>query len=171
MISLLEKNGGVVERLAGDCIMAMFGPPIARQRQDQIDADAVAAVRYACQMDEVLWSLNEKYRDENLPEMRVGIGIHSGELVGCSLGNAERQQYATIGDTTNTAARLMSAAKELMQQAPGDKVTGIVVSERTRGLLHGAFDLRPLGPVACKGKKQRIECYVLHTGRHDDAVR
>jgi len=101
--------------------------------------------------------------------MRVGIGIHSAELVGCSLGNAERPQYATIGDTTNIAARLMSVAKELMHQASGGKVTGIVVSEAARGLLHGAYDLQPLGPVACKGKKQLVECYVLHTGRHDES--
>jgi adenylate cyclase len=161
MSRLIEKNGGIVERFAGDCIMAMFGPPIPRRCRDEIAADAAAAVRYACQMRDEMRRLNELYRAEHLPAMRVGVGIHSGELVSCSLGSAVRQQYATIGDTTNTAARLMTVAKQMMEQRAPGELCGIVISEATRTLLRGEFDLRPLGKVACKGKSQPVECYSI----------
>jgi adenylate cyclase len=164
MSRLVEEHGGIVERLAGDAIMAMFGVPIARRGPPEVQADALAAVRYACRMTDAVRELNASYRREGLPEIRVGIGIHSGVLVGCCLGGPERQQYATIGDSANTAARLMTVAKELMKHPGTDEVCRIVLSESTRILLRGVFELRPLGPVALKGKRLPLECYAVEPG-------
>jgi adenylate cyclase len=161
MTALTERHGGVVERLAGDCIMAMFGAPVVRQHSHEIEADAAAAVRFAMQMRQSLHQLNAAFRAQNLPAMHIGIGIHSGELVSCSLGNAERQQYATIGDTTNVAARVMEVAKGYLRQTPMNETCCIVISEATRILLCDTVDLIPLGPMNCRGKRQPVECYIV----------
>lgn len=161
MTTLIEHHGGVVERLAGDCVMAMFGPPLVRQHQNEVQADAAAAVRFAIQMRYALEGLNARFRADGLPLMRVGIGIHSGELVSCSLGNAGRQQYATIGDTTNVAARIMTVAKNWLRDAPAAHACCMVISEATRSLLEAPPELVPLGPVTCKGKTQPVCCYML----------
>jgi adenylate cyclase len=161
MTALIERHGGVVERLAGDCVMAMFGPPVIRQHPHEIEADADAALRFAIQMRQALGQMNAAFLAQRLPAMRVGVGIHSGELVSCSLGNAERQQYATIGDTTNVAARVMEVAKDRLRQPPMEEVCCIAISEATRALLRGPVDLIPLGPVTCKGKRQPVDCYVV----------
>jgi adenylate cyclase len=161
MTSLIELHGGVIERLAGDCVMAMFGPPIVRRRREEIEADAMAAACYARKIGEALLDLNRTYRAEGWPEIRVGIGIHSGELVSCSLGSFKRQQYATIGDTTNVAARMMTVAKECMETSTGHETCCVALSGATRHLLCGAFRLQSLGPVICKGKKHPISCYLL----------
>jgi adenylate cyclase len=163
MTSLIERHNGVIDRLAGDCVMALFGPPIVRQHLHEIETDAIEAVRYAVSMSQTLLELNRTYRAEDLPEIRVGIGIHSGELVSCCLGSAKRQQYTTIGDTANTAARLMTVAKEYMKKIGSDDVSCVALSNATRVLLGGAFNLHSLGPVMCKGKKDPIACYLLHS--------
>lgn len=162
MSALIEQHGGVVERLAGDCIMAMFGPPVVRRRQHEVRADATAALGFALQMQEALAGLNASFQAEGLPKMRVGIGIHSGELVSCSLGSAKRQQYATIGDTTNVAARIMAVAKDRLRQEQAASYCCIVISHATSILLDRPVDLLPLGPMACKGKTDPVDCYVAN---------
>ncbi|MFL5289708.1 MAG: adenylate/guanylate cyclase domain-containing protein [Rhodopila sp.] len=161
MTALIERHGGVVERLAGDCVMAMFGPPVIREHQHEIEADAAAALRFAMQMRQALYRLNRTFLADGLPVMRVGVGIHSGTLVSCSLGNADRQQYATIGDTTNVAARVMEVAKDHLRQPLTNDICCIVISEATRALLCDPVDLIPLGPVTCRGKRQPVGCYIV----------
>jgi adenylate cyclase len=163
--SLIEQHRGVVERLAGDCVMAMFGPPVVRQHRHEILADAGAAVRFATEMRRALGELNAWFRGEGLPEMHVGIGIHSGELVSCSLGNADRQQYATIGDTTNVAARVMTVAKDWLRDDSAAGSCCIVISDATRLLLEAPPDLVTLGPIMCKGKIQPVHCHMLAADR------
>jgi adenylate cyclase len=141
--------------------MAMFGPPVARRHRHEIKADATAAVRFAIEMRRALRALNARFRTEGLPEMRVGVGIHSGELVSCSLGSADRQQYATIGDTTNVAARIMAVAKDRLRENVTMGTCCIVISDSTRSLLDQSSDLISLGPIMFKGKDQPVNCYVL----------
>jgi len=161
MSVLIEQHGGVLERLASDCIMAMFGPPVVRRHQHEIRADATAALSFALRMQEALVGLNAGFHAKGLPDMRVGIGIHSGGLVSCSLGSAGRQQYATIGDTTNVAARIMTIAKDRLRQGQAAGFCCIVISDATRNLLDRSVDLSPLGPLPCKGKTQPVDCYVV----------
>ncbi len=161
MTQLIDEHGGVVERFSGDGILAMFGVPLPRETSEEIAADAASAVRCALRMGEVLDRLNLDYRDAALPEIRVGIGIQSGVLVGCSLGSRDRQQYTTMGDTTNTAARLVNVAKDVMKVPGATQCVCIVVGRATRALIADLFDLHPLGAVELKGKHRRTECFAV----------
>lgn len=161
MTSLVGAHGGIVEHFAGDGIISVWGVPIARRDPRQIGADAVGAVRCALGMADALRALNLRYASEGLPEMRVGIGIYSGDLIGCSIGSAERRQYSTIGDTPNTAARLVGVAKDNMK-AEGSHVTcRIVVGEATLALLGDRFTTRPLGSFPLKGKSRPVACHIV----------
>jgi adenylate cyclase len=161
MTSLVGAHGGIVEHFAGDGIISVWGVPIARQDAREVEADAVSAVRCAVEMAEALRALNLRYASEGLPEMRVGIGINSGDLIGCSIGSAERRQYSTIGDTPNTAARLVGVAKDHMK-AEGPQVTcRIVVGEATLALLGDRFATRALGSFPLKGKSRPVVCHIV----------
>ena len=163
MTQLVDAHGGVVERFSGDGVLAMFGVPLPRSSQAEIAADAAAAVDCALRMGEALETLNAEYRASDQPEIRVGIGIQSGELVGCSLGSRERQQYTTMGDTTNTAARLVNVAKRVMK-TPGDtQVACVVIGRATEALLDGRCATLPLGMVELKGKHRGTECFAVQT--------
>jgi adenylate cyclase len=161
MTHLVDEHNGVVERFVGDGILAMWGVPIARRNAAEIGADAVAAVRCALRMRDGLNELNQFYRDEGLPEMSVAIGIYSGELLGCTLGNAARQQYTTVGDTTNTAARLTTVAKDLMKIPEYESTCEVVVGSTTHVLLGERFIGRPLGAFALKGKSRLVDCFAI----------
>jgi adenylate cyclase len=112
-------------------------------------------------MSERLAQLNAAYRQQGLPEMRVGIGIYSGELVSCSLGSAERQQYSTVGDTSNTAARLTTVAKDMMKAGRTEERCFTVIGETTYALVAGEIEVRPIGRFSLKGKAQSVACYAL----------
>ncbi len=161
MTQLIDEHGGVVERFSGDGILAMFGVPLPRETNEEIAADACSAVRCAMRMGEVLDRLNVDYRASGQPEIRVGIGIQSGVLVGCSLGSLERQQYTTMGDTTNTAARLVNVAKDVMKVPGATECVRVVVGRATFALVMDSFEMHPLGAVELKGKHRRTECFAV----------
>jgi adenylate cyclase len=161
MTSLVGSHGGIVEHFAGDGIIAVWGAPIARRTVAATEQDAVAATACAVEMAAALHALNLRYRSENLPEMRVAIGIYSGDLIGCSIGSAERRQYSTIGDTPNTAARLVGVAKDHMKAEGPDVDCRIVAGEATLALLHGSFETRPLGSFPLKGKSRPVLCHIV----------
>jgi adenylate cyclase len=161
MTSLVGVHGGIVEHFAGDGIISVWGVPIARKKPEELQADAAAAVRCALEMAAALRALNLRYVSEGLPEMRVGIGIYSGDLIGCSIGNSERRAYSTIGDTPNTAARLVGVAKDHMKAEGTHIACRIVVGEATLTLLGDRFATRPLGSFPLKGKSRPIDCHIV----------
>ena len=161
MTSLVGVHGGIVEHFAGDGIISVWGVPIARKKAEEMQSDASAAVRCALEMAAALRALNLRYASEGLPEMRVGIGIYSGDLIGCSIGNSERRAYSTIGDTPNTAARLVGVAKDHMKAEGTHVACRIVVGEATLALLGDRFATRPLGSFPLKGKSRPVACHIV----------
>ncbi len=159
MARVVGEHRGIVSSFVGDGLMAVFGAPIARHSASEIAADAVAATRCALGIGAMLQSLNETYARERLPAIRAAIGIHSGVVVACSLGIAERQQYTVIGDPANTASRLVQLAKDRMRNS-GD-VCLAVMGEPTRNLVHRDFALDALGPQGIRGKSQSLACYLV----------
>ncbi len=143
---------GMVNQLAGDGMMALFGAPIARE-----DAP-VRAVWAALGIHEALHGLNERLRAAGKPELRARIGIHTGPVVVGTVGNDHKMDYTAIGDTTNLAARLESLA------TPGTTL----LSEETFHLVRGFIEVRPVGPFAVKGKSEEVVAFEVV--RRRDAV-
>jgi len=139
---------GIVNQLAGDGMMALFGAPIAHEDAPQ------RAVRAALAIREALERFNREFRSKHGIEVQARIGIHSGPVVVGTVGNDFKMDYTATGDTTNLASRLESLA------APGT----ILISEATHRLVRGFFEVRTAGPFAVKGKSDSIPAYeVLRT--------
>src|SRR5207248_316227 len=109
---IVGAHGGVILRFSGDSIMAVFGVPVARTRDDDIARDAVNAVDCALAMQRRLIALNVDLESRGLPLIGMRIGILTGPVTAGSLGTEQRMEYNVHGDTVNTSARLESFQRE-----------------------------------------------------------
>ena len=147
MFDAISEHGGVVNQMIGDGLMAIFGAPLP------LAEPALAAVRAALGMVEMLEMFNlERTMLEKLP-IRIGIGIASGEVVAGYTGTQQRATYTCIGDTVNLAARLEAHTKEAGR--------GILVDGATQAALAERMVLEPLGEVKFKGKVSAVQVYAV----------
>ena len=137
------KYEGIVNQLAGDGVMALFGAPIAHEDAPQ------RAVRAALGIRTALGVLNEQLRARRGFELQARFGINTGPVVVGAVGNDLKLDYTAIGDTTNLAARMQSLAE------PG----AILVSETTYRRVRGFFELEPAGVFDVKGKSEPVAGY------------
>jgi adenylate cyclase len=138
MSEVVRKNQGFLNKFIGDGLLVVFGVPLGQSVKD----DACRAVRTAVEMLERVEALNAERAPER-PELKIGIGIHTGELTAGTVGSRDRQEYSVIGETVNLASRLEGLCKEL-------KVS-IVLSPTTQELVRRAFDTAPLAEARVRG--------------------
>jgi len=145
MVGCVIAEGGAVDKYIGDAIMAVFGAPVP-----QVD-DALRAVRAALQMRARLAALNASFQERGLPQIRFGLGLHSGLVVAGHMGHSERLEYTVIGDPVNVASRLESMTKELK--------TDILLSEDTYQKVRDHVEAEPLQRMVVRGRAQEILVY------------
>jgi adenylate cyclase len=139
MTDQIFSRGGTLDKYIGDAIMAFFGAP-------NPDPDhAQHAIGAAVAMQETLRSLNAA-RPEGYPELKMRIGINSGEAFAGDIGCEKRMDYTVMGSTVNLASRLESGVAK-----PGQ----IVIGPRTAELV-GQDQLRRLEGVTLKGIEQEV---------------
>lgn len=155
----VSRYGGVIRQYAGDAIVAIFGIPVPRQTQAEIDQDARNAVLCALAMEAALRELNQRWRREGRPSAGMRIGIYTGAAVSGTLGNADRSEYVVLGDTVNTASRLESYDKERFAPDADARPSRILIGEPTLVRLGDRFDAEWAGDVALKGKENLIRIY------------
>jgi adenylate cyclase len=144
--------GGMIDKYIGDAVMAVFGAPFSKGN------DAANAVQSAIQIQRLLIELNRDAAARQWPELRVGIGINTGVVTAGNIGSPRRLDYTVVGDSVNTASRLMS-------NAAGQQ---ILISHATAAELDGKFDLEELPPLCIKG---RIEPVHLFSVEWEEAAR
>ena len=136
MTNLIFQSGGVVDKLMGDGIMAFWGAPLA------IENPAREAMKCALRMIEELEALAR--RDERFVDLKIGIGICTGEAVVGNFGGERRFDYSVIGDTVNLASRLEGLTRPFK--------VGILANRQTIEEAGGGFITREIGLVKVKGK-------------------
>ena len=144
LVEILDRHGGIVNKFLGDGFLALFGAPF-----EAADAAhrAVAAAR------EMLVAMDGINEATSWP-LRIGIGIHFGEVVAGNIGSPRRKEYTVIGDTVNCAARLESLNKEFNSQ--------LLISAVVREALgNDANDAVSLGQVAVKGYDRPMPVWQL----------
>ena len=144
---IVFRHGGTVDKFIGDCIMAVWGAPIP---QEDHAARALAA---ADDMMRFLETANEEWKEKYDVEIRLGIGVNSGEAIVGNVGSDKRMEYTVIGDVVNIAARLEAIA--LPNQ--------VLVAETTQRLAGDRFALRELGARRLTGRKTETRVYALET--------
>ena len=145
MVKVLFEHRGTLDKFVGDMVMALFGAPL----DDEDHAEH--AVLTALSMVRALDVLNAEWESFGLPRLDIGIGINTGEMVAGNIGSETIMSYTVIGDAVNLGARLESLNKEYG--------TRIIISESTRVLLKGQYDIRPLGSVTVKGKTRPVAIF------------
>ncbi len=147
MVDVILSNGGVPDKFLGDGIMAIYGAPLA------YGDDAERAVRTALTMREKLQEINEKRAISGKESFRIGIGIHTGEVVMGNIGHIEKMEYTAIGDTVNVTSRIETLTKEVG--------CDILVSESTYEYLPEIFEARRRGTFELKGRTGSIMVYEI----------
>jgi class 3 adenylate cyclase/tetratricopeptide (TPR) repeat protein len=139
----VKKYDGTIARLLGDAILAFFGAPVAHED------DAERAVRAGLDIQAAAREYAEEVRRNYGVDFKVRVGINTGLAVLAAVGDEIRTEYTAMGDTTNVAARLQSAAE------PGT----VLISADTYHLVKQLFELRPRGGAMVKGKSAPIVTY------------
>ncbi|HTB78965.1 MAG TPA: adenylate/guanylate cyclase domain-containing protein, partial [Polyangiaceae bacterium] len=147
MVESVMQHHGVVDKFIGDAIMAVFGAPVPQPD------DPLHAVKAALEMRARLVKINEAFLARGLPEVRTGIGLHSGQVVAGNMGHAERMEYTVIGDAVNLASRLEGMTKELK--------CDVIVSEDLYRQVESHVDVEPLHKIKVKGRDQEVMVYRL----------
>jgi len=140
---VIFDNGGTLDKYMGDAVMAVFGAPISKGK------DAENAVNSAIQIQRLLIELNRDAAARNWPELRVGIGINTGNAVAGNIGSPRRLDYTVVGDVVNTAQRLMA-------NATGGQ---ILIAESTASKLGRSFDLERLPEMKVKGRSEAVPVF------------
>lgn len=144
LVDILDRHGGIVNKFLGDGFLALFGAPL-----EAADAAhrAVAAGR------EMLAAMDHINAQTSWP-LRIGIGIHFGEVVAGNIGSPRRKEYTVIGDTVNFASRLEALNKEFGSQ--------FLISASVREALgDDGVDAVALGEVTVRGYEQKVAVFQL----------
>jgi adenylate cyclase len=147
MVESVLTHHGVVDKFIGDAIMAVFGAPVPEPD------DPLNAIKAALEMRARLTSINEDFRQRGLPEIRTGIGLHSGQVVAGNMGHTERMEYTVIGDAVNLASRLEGMTKELQ--------CDVILSEDLFKQVEAHVQTEPLRKIKVKGRDQEVMVYRL----------
>ena len=147
MFDAIGGHGGIVSHIAGDGLMAIFGAPVT------LPEPGAAAVAAALEMIELIALFNVEQASAGKPQIRIGVGVASGEMVAGYTGTNERATYTCIGDTVNLAARLEAHTKVAAR--------AILIDDATRATLRRGPRVELLGPVTLPGKTQAVSIFAV----------
>jgi len=102
MTEIIQKYQGTIDEFIGDAILVIFGAPILRPDDPQ------RAVACAVEMQLAMTSVNERNRWAGYPEVALGVGLNTGEVVVGNIGSQKRIKYAVVGRAVNLTARIES---------------------------------------------------------------
>ena len=152
MVPIIKQYEGTIDEFIGDAIFVLFGAPV--WHEDDAERAVACAVAMQIAMDEV----NTENLKEDLPEVEMGIGLHTGQVVLGNIGSTERMKYGVVGSNVNLTSRIQACT------------TGgqVLVSETTRQELGSKLKIGKQMEVRAKGVEQPVVLFeVLGVGgRH-----
>ncbi len=145
---IVYAHEGYIDKFMGDCIMALFGAPIAHENDPELAIECSLKL-----LDEL-----KAFSEEVGIELGMSIGINSGMVVAGGVGTDQKLEYTVMGDAVNIAQRLQSAAKRGQ----------ILVSANIRKICEQKFDFETLEPVKVKGKETPIDIFSVIGKKNSD---
>ncbi len=141
---VIFEHGGTIDKYVGDMVMAFWGAPVDDPRHRE---NAIAA---ALQMIATTEALKPKLHARNLPEIKVGIGLNTGQMNVGDMGSKYRKAYTVLGDAVNLGSRLESLTKFY-----GVKI--LLGEDTIKGVEQ--FRFRFVDRIRVKGKDEAIDAY------------
>ncbi|MDD3146037.1 MAG: adenylate/guanylate cyclase domain-containing protein [Candidatus Riflebacteria bacterium] len=152
MTGIIHKYQGTIDEFIGDAILAIFGAPVS------YPDDSERAIACAIEMQLAMKTVNQINREAGLPDVHMGIGLNTGEVVVGNIGSELRAKYGVVGRHVNLTSRVESYT-----------VGGqIMISEFTRNDIDIELRIDSEMTVEPKGVKQPIKIYEIGGigGRH-----
>jgi PAS domain S-box-containing protein len=140
MVPIIKQYEGTIDEFIGDAIFVLFGAPVWHEN------DAERAVACAVAMQIAMEGVNAENRKEDLPELEMGVGLHTGQVVVGNIGSQERMKYGVVGSNVNLTSRIQACT------------TGgqILVSETTRQELGNKLKIGKQMEVKAKGVEHPV---------------
>lgn len=147
MTDVVFQHDGAVDKYIGDAVMALFGVPLFHPDH------AHQAVAAAIGMQEELLKLQSRWREEGLPLIDIGIGVHTGDMIFGNMGANERMDFSVLGDAVNLASRVEGLNKDLH--------TRILITASTYEIV--CDKVRARGPLTAhvKGREEAVVVYEI----------
>lgn len=153
IMDVIFANGGSVNKMMGDAILATFGCP------ETSPNDARNALNCALAIEDIVHLFNEGRPGFIKNDIECGTGIATGQLFAGNVGSYRRMEYTVIGDVVNVAARLQELTKKATVR--------IIIDGRTLELAGDEFKVQKIRLKNVRGKNDSISMYALK-GRKDD---
>jgi len=145
LMEAVHRYEGTVNQVMGDGVMALFGAPIAHEDH------AIRACYAALRMQETVRAYAENARRSYGVNVRIRVGLNSGEVVVRAIGSDLHMDYTAVGQTTHLAARMEQLAD------PGTTL----LAPATLVLVEAFVHVKPLGAMRVKGLNELVEAYEL----------
>lgn len=178
LVDIITRYRGTIDEFQGDGILAFFGAPLASTD------DPERAVACAVAMQRALVEINAEQRRRRLPELHMGIGIDTGEVIVGNIGSEKRTKYGALGTPINMAYRIESytvSGQVLISPSTYERVKDVVRVGHTRNLqfkgveeLIQVYEVKGLGgKYSCSMPEEApehfldlnppllIECFIL----------
>ena len=147
---IILKNGGMIDKFMGDCVMGIFGAPLDMKNHAEM------AVKSAKEIEEKVKELKVIYKERGLPDINVGTGVNSGIAIVGNMGSKTRLDYSVVGDAVNLAARLEATAGR--HEHINNKT---IWSSYTQDQLPDTFKTKSIGTIKVKGKEELIKIFTF----------
>jgi len=150
--NIILRNGGMIDKFMGDCIMAIFGAPL------DMPNHAEMAIKTCQEVEEKVKEMKELYKERGLPDINVGTGVNTGIAIVGNMGSKTRLDYSVVGDAVNLAARLEATA------CRGEHLNNKTIwSSYTQDQLPDTIKTKSIGEIKVKGKEELIKIYTFHS--------
>ena len=145
MVNIIFSNEGTLDKFIGDAIVAFWGAPV------KIQDHHYKATITGLQMKKTLRTYNQENIGKGMPELRTGIGIHTGEVILGNIGSEKKLDYTVIGDSVNLASRLEGLTKAYK--------CSIIISQDTYDHVRDEIICRMTDYIKVKGKDKPVKIY------------
>jgi adenylate cyclase len=144
------KSGGMVDKYIGDAIMAVFGAP---HPSEDPKSDVVKGINAGLEMREALKQFNNWWESQGNDPVKIGIGMHYGEVFAGNVGFEGQLEYTVIGDPVNTASRIENLCKKFEAD--------FIISDEVYSFVKDEVEVKKLPLVKVKGKSDPLQLYHL----------
>lgn len=158
MTQAIFNHQGTIDKFIGDAIMAFWGAPL------RTDQHAKKAILAALEMKQKLVEVNRWLEENQLPPVKIGIGLHTGEAILGNIGSDYKLDYTIIGDNVNLASRMEGLTKQYGCE--------ILLTEDTYKRISDSICCAVIDRVRVKGKHEPILIYQpLNQASREEAQR
>jgi len=155
MCEIIYRHGGTVDKFMGDSIMTLFGAPVSRP--DYIEHAVCCAVEMQIAMD----TFNKENENLGMPNLYMGIGVNTGQVVAGKIGSDLHSEYTVIGDEVNLASRIETytlRGQILISQKTFSRIKDLVTVEKPIYVsVKGRHESAPLYELLAIGEPYNLQ--------------